>query len=203
MYYVDFPNIGVALDISRMDFADDFSRQWHPKFKTHFCRTRMAEKISNVGLGRWPNNIKQHAYMQHIRYVFNKGFVLFVEALKDRNSPTLGETPFSIGMLIALFERAVGFYASLISVNTYHQPGVETSKIAAEKVIELLSRVLRFLTEKRGSSMGCAEAADELGSKDAAESVFQICEHPSSNVDHWIRESRRNGSNLDSIYIME
>jgi len=72
-YYVDSPKIGVALDISRMDFADDFSRQWHPKFKTHFCRTRMAEKISDVGLGRWPNNIKQHAYMQHVKYVFNKG----------------------------------------------------------------------------------------------------------------------------------
>jgi len=105
-YYVDSPNIGVALDISRMDFADDFSRQWHPKFKTHFCRTRMAEKISNVGLGRWLNNIKQHAYIQHVIYVFSKGFVVFVEALKDRNSPTLAEiSPFSIGVLIALFER--------------------------------------------------------------------------------------------------
>jgi glucose-6-phosphate isomerase len=27
-------------------------------------------------------------------------------------------------MLIALYERAVGFYATLVDVNAYHQPGV-------------------------------------------------------------------------------
>src|SRR5438067_3102072 len=31
--------------------------------------------------------------------------------------------PESVGQLIALFERAVGLYASLINVNAYHQPG--------------------------------------------------------------------------------
>ncbi|MEO7300216.1 MAG: hypothetical protein ABI042_16755 [Verrucomicrobiota bacterium] len=41
-------------------------------------------------------------------------------------------SPFSVGVLIALFERAVGFYASLINVNDYHQPGVEDGKKAAE-----------------------------------------------------------------------
>ncbi len=34
----------------------------------------------------------------------------------------------SIGALIALYERAVGFYASLININAYHQPGVEAGK---------------------------------------------------------------------------
>lgn len=32
-------------------------------------------------------------------------------------------TPRSVGALIALYERAVGIYASLINVNAYHQPG--------------------------------------------------------------------------------
>lgn len=31
-------------------------------------------------------------------------------------------------MLIALFERAVSFYASLVNINAYHQPGVEAGK---------------------------------------------------------------------------
>jgi glucose-6-phosphate isomerase len=36
-----------------------------------------------------------------------------------------------VGALIALFERAVGFYASLVGINAYHQPGVEAGKKAA------------------------------------------------------------------------
>ena len=35
---------------------------------------------------------------------------------------------FTVGALIALYERAVGFYASLVNINAYHQPGVEAGK---------------------------------------------------------------------------
>src|SRR6185369_17529275 len=44
-------------------------------------------------------------------------------------------SPRTIGALIALFERAVGLYASLININAYHQPGVEAGKKAATAVI--------------------------------------------------------------------
>ena len=40
-------------------------------------------------------------------------------------------SPVAVGVLIALFERAVGLYATLINVNAYHQPGVEAGKRAA------------------------------------------------------------------------
>jgi glucose-6-phosphate isomerase len=33
-----------------------------------------------------------------------------------------------LGALIALFERAVGFYGELVNINAYHQPGVEAGK---------------------------------------------------------------------------
>ena len=49
-------------------------------------------------------------------------------------------TPFSVGALIALYERAVGFYGSLVNVNAYHQPGVEAGKKAAASVLKLLAR---------------------------------------------------------------
>ena len=55
-------------------------------------------------------------------------------AEKGRESITItvkDVSPFTIGMLIALFERAVGLYASLININAYHQPGVEAGKKAA------------------------------------------------------------------------
>lgn len=32
-------------------------------------------------------------------------------------------TPRSVGALVALYERAVGIYASLVNINAYHQPG--------------------------------------------------------------------------------
>jgi glucose-6-phosphate isomerase len=42
---------------------------------------------------------------------------------------------FSIGALIALYERAVGFYGSLVNINAYDQPGVEAGKKSSDKII--------------------------------------------------------------------
>src|SRR5437867_5595541 len=44
---------------------------------------------------------------------------------------------FNLGALIALYERAVGFYGSLVNINAYHQPGVEAGKKAATKLLHL------------------------------------------------------------------
>ena len=49
--------------------------------------------------------------------------------LKELNS-------YSLGTLIALFERTVTFYAELINVNAYDQPGVEAGKKAAADVLK-------------------------------------------------------------------
>ena len=48
-----------------------------------------------------------------------------------------GSMPATVGALIALFERAVGFYATLVNINAYHQPGVEAGKKAAAVVLDL------------------------------------------------------------------
>ena len=45
---------------------------------------------------------------------------------KDRKSITLTiskVTPAAVGRLIALYERAVGLYASIVGINAYHQYG--------------------------------------------------------------------------------
>jgi glucose-6-phosphate isomerase len=55
-------------------------------------------------------------------------------------------TPFQLGLLIALFERAVSFYASLVNINAYHQPGVEAGKKAAGVFLEILKIVRAKLT---------------------------------------------------------
>jgi len=53
-----------------------------------------------------------------------------------------------VGRLVALFERAVGFYASLVGVNAYDQPGVEAGKKAAAQVLDLSAAVRAVLLDQ-------------------------------------------------------
>lgn len=92
----------------------------------------------------------------------------------------------SIGALIALYERAVGFYATLVNINAYHQPGVEAGKKMAGVVIKLQGEVLACLRGSPGASFTAEELADAINAKEDAESVFKILEHASGNPDHKI-----------------
>ena len=84
----------------------------------------------------------------------------------------------SVGALIALFERAVGFYASLIGINAYHQPGVEAGKKAASSVLALQGRVLAALSSEGQTAEQLAAAA---GAPDQAETVYLLLEHLAAN----------------------
>ena len=91
---------------------------------------------------------------------------------------TLDEvTAFHVGVLIALFERAVGLYASMIKINAYHQPGVEAGKKAAGRILELQKSVHQFLQRNAGMSFTAEDIAQGINSKDQAEIVFKICHH--------------------------
>lgn len=60
---------------------------------------------------------------------------------------TLDEiTPMTLGALIALFERAVGFYASMLEINAYNQPGVEAGKVCAEEIVRWQEEVNKELS---------------------------------------------------------
>jgi len=52
---------------------------------------------------------------------------------------------FTLGLLVGLFERAVSFYATLVNVNAYHQPGVEAGKKAATDFLSQMGQVLAAL----------------------------------------------------------
>lgn len=95
---------------------------------------------------------------------------------KDRESVTVTVSEVSertVGMLIALFERAVGLYASLININAYHQPGVEAGKKAAARVLALQEKVVAFV-RTAGAPVGVDEIAAGVGSPDEVETVFKI-----------------------------
>lgn len=102
----------------------------------------------------------------------------------DRESVTLTVreiTAFTVGVLIALYERAVGLYATLVNINAYHQPGVEAGKKAAGYIIELQRRVLDYLLTKQGHSMTSSQIASGVGAHGDYELVFKICEHLAAN----------------------
>jgi hypothetical protein len=46
-----------------------------------------------------------------------------------------------------LYERAVGFYGSLVNINAYHQPGVEAGKKAATKLLQLQTQLRAQLSQ--------------------------------------------------------
>jgi glucose-6-phosphate isomerase len=95
-------------------------------------------------------------------------------------------SPFSIGVLIALYERAVGLYAALVNINAYHQPGVEAGKKAAGVLIALQLKVVQFLKDNGCKAFTAEQIASSLGDQSQAESVFRICEHLAANPDRGI-----------------
>ena len=85
-------------------------------------------------------------------------------------------TPFQLGALIGLFERAVSFYASLVNINAYHQPGVEAGKKAAANFLELLGAVRSRLVSE-------AKTAEQVAFEVDAdpEDVYHCLTHLSAN----------------------
>lgn len=96
---------------------------------------------------------------------------------------------YTVGVLIALFERAVGFYATLVNINAYHQPGVEAGKKAAGVVIALQKSVVELLQKER-RSVTAEEIAALLGKPEEAEMVFAILRHLAANRDRGIIQDR-------------
>jgi glucose-6-phosphate isomerase len=98
---------------------------------------------------------------------------------KGRESITMSVpevNAFYVGALIALYERAVGFYGSLVNINAYDQPGVEAGKKAASKLLQLQKQVREKLS-------GDGKTAEEIArSVDAdPEDVFHLLRHLASN----------------------
>lgn len=92
---------------------------------------------------------------------------------------------YMVGVLIALFERTVGFYASLININAYHQPGVEAGKKAAGSVISLQKSAVELLQQER-RGMTAEAIASLLEKPEETEMIFAILRHLAANHDRGI-----------------
>jgi len=85
----------------------------------------------------------------------------------------------SVGMLIALYERVVGLYASLVGINAYDQPGVEAGKKAAGSVIALQARLVVALKADPARAFTAEEAA--AAADGDPESAYKVLEHLAAN----------------------
>jgi glucose-6-phosphate isomerase len=101
---------------------------------------------------------------------------------KGRESITISIPEFNayhLGALIALYERAVGFYGTLVNINAYHQPGVEAGKKAAARILDLLAKAVAFLGERSGTPQTAEQIALGIGCD--AEEAFHIGRHLAAN----------------------
>jgi glucose-6-phosphate isomerase len=128
---------------------------------------------------------------------FLQGFLLGTrDALSEKNRPSITITvnevsPRTIGLLIALYERTVGLYASLIGINAYHQPGVEAGKKAAGGVIALRRQIAAALGAAPGTAFTAECLAAALGQPEQTETVFKILEHLAANPGGHVAKAAR------------
>lgn len=90
-------------------------------------------------------------------------------------------TPEAVGQLIALFERTVGFYASLVNINAYHQPGVEAGKKAAASVLELEQKVIEHVKSQSGEKLSAATIGQNLDLESRTELIFKLLNRLANN----------------------
>lgn len=107
--------------------------------------------------------------------------------------------PESVGKLIALYERAVGLYATMVGINAYHQPGVEAGKKAAAAVLLLQGRITNHLRENKGTEFTSELLAEALGAAADVERVHLILRHLAANPDNPVR-SRIGRNTFDTVY---
>jgi glucose-6-phosphate isomerase len=104
----------------------------------------------------------------------------------------------AVGMLIALFERAVGLYASLININAYHQPGVEAGKKAAAEVLSIQAKVEEYLKKNKGA-FTAQQIATALVQQQNCETIYRTLRRLAENGRVKVTPSERFGTESFAI----
>ncbi|ANV83760.1 glucose-6-phosphate isomerase [Picosynechococcus sp. PCC 7003] len=117
---------------------------------------------------------------------FLSGFLLGTrEALYDNGRDSITVTipevnAKTVGAMIALYERAVTIYASLVNINAYHQPGVEAGKKAAASVLDLQKKVVDAVMTSE-SPLTLDSLAIKVGAVEQIEVIYKIVRHLAAN----------------------
>ena len=109
-------------------------------------------------------------------------------------------TPQTVGALIALYERTVGIYATLIHINAYHQPAVEAGKKAAGVAIALQQQMIQFLSNHQHQKYTLHQIVSSIQQEDLIENAFlilnRLAHSPHSEV-------RKEANGFDAKYWIE
>lgn len=149
----------------------------------------LRDSVANNGASCAANRLQVEPGITSGDYLL--GFYLGTrEALYEKGRESITVTikevsEFSVGMLVALFERAVGLYANLIGVNAYHQPGVEAGKRAAAEILKLKEGVIGCLAKgatSKESALSVSEIASRIGERQGRlEEIFKILRYLAAN----------------------
>lgn len=124
----------------------------------------------------------------------SKGRESITITVRDINS-------YRVGVLIALYERAVSIYALLIGINAYHQPAVEMGKKAAGEAITLKNALLDFLRTQAGQKFTAEALAQGMESEESIETLFKVLLHLSKNPEHGVKVEHRSSIFEDQYYL--
>ena len=94
----------------------------------------------------------------------------------------------TLGMVIALYERAVAVYAEFININAFHQPGVQAYKLAAKGILTLRETLMKKIAELKGVSGTAEEIAAKVGEPDQAVEIGGLLDKAAANCPHVTRE---------------
>ena len=140
-------------------------------FFATFIEVRHGRKRKSIEVE--PGNLSQD-YLQG--FMRGTRSALYDSGRKSLTISVYEVTPHSLGMLIALFERTVSFYASLVNINAYHQPGVEAGKAAAATFLNLLGQVRsRLVSEAKTAEQVAFEVDGD------PEAVYHCLVHLANN----------------------
>ena len=73
----------------------------------------------------------------------------------------------------------MSYYAALININAYHQPGVEAGKKAATEFLEILSKTEKFLADHLGEKLSTIQVAENI--QESEEVSFHALHHLAAN----------------------
>ncbi|GMV82221.1 MAG: glucose-6-phosphate isomerase [Planctomycetota bacterium] len=138
--------------------------------------SRSMQVENDVSSGDYLNGFLQGTR----RALYEKGRESMTITVNDVSAETVGK-------LIALFERTVGFYGVLVNINAYHQPGVEAGKKAAAAVLDMQHKVMAHLRANKGKAFTSEEVAAGIGKPDEAEAVHWILRHIGANPDKKVK----------------
>ncbi len=97
-------------------------------------------------------------------------------------------TAFQLGQLIALYERAVAIYAEYVNINAFHQPGVQSYKLAAKGILGLREAVMAKLGELGKVTGTAVEIAEKAGRPDDAVEIGGLLDKAAANCPMVSRE---------------